>query len=105
MKKKTFCIASPADRPCLELVARVIEVSTGYIVVKYIAEKWKNFHKMSIRYPQDVTYIEDFGVDLTFDYEEGTFTAKKVSESTAVNTDGSIREWNDDFNKMEKLAV
>ncbi|MGD9564492.1 MAG: hypothetical protein AB7Q37_18850 [Pyrinomonadaceae bacterium] len=89
MKENTFVICNEVDRPWAGLVAMIVELRKSTATVEFITTE-TSMKRLEVSRDR-MTYIEDFGIDLTF--ENGTVSAKKVGPSTAKYPNGSERSW------------
>lgn len=84
-------IVNDIDQPCSKLIAIVIEA--GDIVCARYLNADLGYDKLIKNPRKYVTPVNDFGVKLYYDTEDGKYHTKVVSESVAKYPDGAERQW------------
>lgn len=86
-----FVIVNHCDRPCAQLVARVIENVTINGVQMVRCRYLNAVHGTAIDRVDNVTPVEEFGVRVT--KVRGGWRVRRTGESCAKYPDGGDRKW------------
>jgi hypothetical protein len=87
-----ICIVNDFDRPCCEMLARVISVAYSTMPPHLYQLRYLVGDKKSmICQSENPTPVSDFGVKVVID--NGKITAIQFDESTATYENGTHRSW------------
>ena len=95
IKINDLVIINEFDRPCTRLIAIVSEIGSDYILADYICKDTSM--GQCDEQPSRVTKIEDFGMKIDIDMDQGAVQVIQVGPSIAKYSDGSIRKWQPEY--------